>query len=300
MKPITLFCIFAAIVPSLASAQTTPVDTVKVISTAQSVTVTRQDNKTIVTALIPADDAGSIQKYTYEVSVDNNNDISNFDADEFRLKLPFTKTDKSEPIEPKSKSKKTRRYVTGLKYGYWGWNFNYHNKTGIKNAFEVGVADIIGIDWCTSRKTTLGVGIGFGYSRVTSNDYMLFAKDGDALTLTVAPENAKVDFARWDTWHIHVPLMYSQKLTGDFGFALATIINFNTYATATNRYTIDRTRYTETIKGLNQRLLTVDVMASVGLINYIGFYAKWSPMTSMQSQYGPSFRNFSIGVNVNF
>lgn len=283
MKPITLFCIFVAIVPSLASAQTTPVDTVKVISTAQSVTVTRQDNKTIVTALIPADDAGSIQKYTYEVSVDNNNDVSNFDADEFRLKLPFTKTDKSEPIEPKSKSKKTRRYVTGLKYGYWGWNFNYHNKTGIKNAFEVGVADLIGIDWCTSRKTTLGIGLGFGFNRVTTADKMLFVKDGDALMVAPASSNTEVDFARWDTWRFQVPLMLSQKLSGNFGFGLATIVNFNTYSTATNRYEIDRIRYTETIKGLNQRLVTVDFMATLGFVNGIGAYVKWSPMTAMQN-----------------
>ena len=297
MKQIILSCIVAATATATAPAQTTEVDTVKIIPSAQSVSVTRQDNKTVVTALIPIyDNAGTFHKYTYEVNVDKTHTENEFNADEFRLKLPFIKganTEESEKFKPK-------RYITSMKYVYWGWNFNYDNKAGIKNSFELCFADIIGIDWRTSRYTTLGVGFGLGFNRVTSKDYMLFAKEGDAITLTHAPENAEVDFARLDSWKFQVPLMFSQKLAGDFGIAFATIVNFNTYSTATNRYKIGRTRYTETIKGLNQRLLTVDFMATIGFINTMGFYAKWSPMTAMEKQYGPSYRNFSIGVNLNF
>lgn len=303
MRLITLSCVVAAIIPSIASAQTTPADTVKMIPVAQNISVIRQDNKTTVTALISTDDgSGSFQKYTYEVNVDNSRNNTDFDTENFLLKLPFINNDRDKVKATGNDTgvHKTRRYVTGLKYVYWGWNFNYDNKAGIRNSFEAGIADIIGIDWCTSRKTTLGVGLGLGFNRVTSDNYMLFVRNGDAITLTQAPDNADVDFARWDTWRFQVPLMYSQKLSGNFGFALATIINFNTYSTATNRYTIDRTRYTETIKGLNQRLVTFDFMTTIGFINGIGFYAKWSPMTAMQYQYGPSFRNFSIGVNLNF
>lgn len=298
MKLITLSCIIAALTPIFAMAQTAPADTVKVIPNAERISVTMQDNKTVVTALMPTDDGtGSFYKYTYEVTVDKNKRI---DANDFILKFPFMKNNEPASDECDNKPFKTRRYFTGMKYVYWGWNFNYDNKAGIKNSFEIAAADLIGIDWCTSRKTTLGVGLGFGFNRVTTDDKMLFVKDMDALAVASAPDEAEVDFARWDTWRFQIPLMFSQKLAGDFGFGLATIVNFNTYSTATNRYKIDRTRYTETIKGLNQRLVTVDFMATLGFVNGIGAYVKWSPMTAMQNLYGPSFRNFSIGVNLNF
>ncbi|MDE6153090.1 MAG: hypothetical protein K2G21_02960, partial [Muribaculaceae bacterium] len=236
-------------------------------------------------------------KYTYEVTVDKN---KRMDADDFILKFPFMKSNEDETESCDNKPFKPRRDFTVMKYIYWGWSFNYDSKAGIKNSFELATADLIGIDWCTSRKPTLGLGLGFGFNRVTTADKMLFVKDGDALMVAPASSNTEVDFARWDTWRFQIPLMFSQKLAGDFGFGLATIVNFNTYSTATNRYKIDRTRYTETIKGLNQRLVTVDFMATVGIVNGIGAYVKWSPMTTMQQQYGPSFRNFSIGVNLNF
>lgn len=298
MKLITLSCIIAALAPAFATAQTTPADTVKIIPNAERISVTKQDNKTVITAFMPTDDdTGSLYKYTYEVTVDKNKSI---DTDDFILKFPFMKSNEDETESCDKKPFKPRRDFTVMKYIYWGWNFNYDSKAGIKNSFELATADLIGIDWYTSRKTTLGIGLGFGFNRVTTADKMLFVKDGDALMVAPASSNTEVDFARWDTWRFQVPLMLSQKLSGNFGFGLATIVNFNTYSTATNRYEIDRIRYTETIKGLNQRLVTVDFMATLGFVNGIGAYVKWSPMTAMQKLYGPSFRNFSIGVNLNF
>ncbi len=302
MKPSTFSSLLALMIPAMAIAQTSPADTVKVIPNANTISVIKEGNKTIVTATIPTDDGtGSFNKYTYEVDIDHNHQSDrDAEVDDIMLKLPFMKNEPTDFNKEEGGKWKARRYITGLKYAYWGWNFNYDSKAGIKNCYELSIADIIGIDWCTSRKTTLGIGLGFGFNRVTSDEHMLFVKEGDVLSLRTAPENAEVDFARWDTWRIQVPLMYSQKLAGKFGFSLATIINFNTYSTATNRYRLDRTRYTETIKGLNQRLLTVDLMATIGIVNDIGVYAKWSPMTAMEQKYGPSFRNFSIGINLNF
>lgn len=301
MKTITLSCLIILMSQAYTSAQTAENDTVKVIPNVNSVSVIKEGNNTIIKAMIPTDDnTGSFDQYTYKVSIDNNTHDEAVDADDIMLKLPFIKSKSTEPTRQKNGKWKTQRYITGMKYVYWGWNFNYADKAGIKNCFELSAADFIGLDWRTSRKTTLGVGIGFGYNRVTTNDHMLFVKNGDVLGVAVAPEDAEVDYARWDMLRFQVPLMYSQKLSGNFGFALASIINFNTYSTATNRYKTGRTRYTETIKGINQRLLTVDLMATVGFVGSMGAYIKWSPMTAMQQKYGPSFRNFSIGVNFNF
>lgn len=296
MKLKTLLLSTALISPFLVKSQSEVTDTIKVIDNARSVSVTRTGDKTVVKVTrMPDEDDKFMDVYTYEVEVDKSGKDNTFNPEDITFKLPF--------VKETSRQKDTfrrQRYLVGIKYFYWGWNFNYDHKDGTRNSFEVGVADLVGVDWRMSRKTTLGIGLGFGFNRVTTRDYRLFAKTGDALSIVNAPQDADVDFARLDSWRFHVPLMYTQRLCHDFGFAFATIVNFNTYSKASNRYTIGNTRYTETIKGLNQRLLTVDFMATVGIVDEIGAYIKWSPVTAMQAVNGPSYRNFSIGVNLCF
>ncbi|MCM1449998.1 MAG: hypothetical protein NC082_06620 [Clostridiales bacterium] len=294
---LTLSLLFLLPLTGVALEPQTP-DTIKVINNARVVTVTRNDNKTILKAIIPdTGDGTSGNLYTYEISVDENVINENIEPDDILLKLPFAA---NKGNRNSKRHHRTKSSLAILKYMYWGWNFNYDGNTGLNNCFELGIADLIGVDWETSSKTTLGIGVGFGYNRVTSSKHALFAKDGDALTLVTAPDDRDVKFARWDTWRFQVPLMYSQKLASNFGFGLAAIINFNTYSTATNRYISNDTRYTETLKRINMRLLTVDFMFTIGIVNNIGVYAKWSPVTAMQPAYGPSFRNFSTGININF
>lgn len=295
IKKLTLIMAILATGTAAVHAQT---DTVKVINNATYITVERIGDQTTVKAVIPdSGNSASFDLYTYQVNTnDNAADRYNPGLGNMMLELPFMR----QTTKSGTATKKAKPCITVLKYMYWGWNFNYDGKAGLKNSFELGIADFVGVDWHTSRKTTLGIGLGFGLNRITSRDNRLFVRTGDMLSMTDAPAGSVPDFARWDILRFQIPLMYSQKLGNSFGFALAPIINFNTYATATNRYTLDGIRYTEKIKGLNPRLLTVDLMATVGIVNGLGIYAKWSPMTSMQSAYGPTFRNFSIGANFNF
>lgn len=299
MKSIQLQVLAMMLLPLAMGAQEIQSDTIKVINNASAVTVTRSNNRSILKALIPDENNETNGgAYTYEINVDENNTETIY-ANDFSLKFPFT-TNNDNNRRNVDNSRRTKRSFVVFKYMYWGWNFNYHSKAGLSNCFESGIADLFGVDWETSGKTTLGVGLGVGWNRVTTANHAMFAKTGDRLTVIPAPDDTRMDFARWDTWRFHLPLMYSQKLAYNFGFALAAIINFNTYSTATNRYMIGETRYTETIKRINMRLLTVDLMATVGVVNNIGAYVKWSPMTAMQDSYGPVFRNFSIGVNLDF
>ncbi len=306
---ITLTFALLMATPSMWAKNDEPSDTIKAINNPQNVKIIRNKNKTEVTVDIPTENgSGSFNRYHYEVcNIPNSNEPTEklFDENEdLMFKLSLFKSskinDKSRAGVVSKKPWKTKRYVTGMKYITWGWNFNYDSKAGIKNSFEVSVIDLIGVDWQTSRYTTLGIGIGFGFNRVLANDNSVFSCENDYLSVVEAPEDVEVEFARLDSWRIQIPLMYTQRLYKNFAIGLAGIVNFNVNSTATNRYNANHTRYTESIGGLNQRLLTADIMTTVGFTNFIGIYAKWSPIKSMEHQYGPSFRNFSIGINVNF
>lgn len=274
------------------------VDTIKVIENARNITISYSDSVTVLTIDSPVN-GGEFDRYTYKVSRISSTEKPDRlqSSDDMMFKLSFLNKHKSKTHNAKQP---TRHCVTGLRYIYWGWNFNYNYKNGLKNSFEFACADLIGVDWLTSKYTTLGVGAGFGFNRVTTADKSLFCIDNDCLSTVAALEGADVDFARWDTWRIQVPLMFKQRLYKDFAIGLAAIVNFNIYSSATNRYTVGHTRYTDRITGLNQRLLTADAMLTIGFSDAIGVYGKWSPFTAMESVNGPSFRNFSIGVNINF
>lgn len=302
LRPLSIGALLAAcaLTPAAGYATTAAPDTIKTITNAQSVSVTRDGNTTTIRVLVPADKEnpkGDIFTYTVTEEPAEVTEALAEIKEESILRLPFTSTRRkssyTQPFKPS-------RYITGLRYIYWGWDFNYDSKAGIKNSYEVGVADLIGAEWATSRHTRLGLGLGFGMQRVTTADRMLFSTESEKLTIIAPPEGAEVNYARWDNYRIQLPLYWRQRLAGPFGISLAAIVNFNTYSSATNCYRIGRTRYKQTIHGLNQRLLTVDLMASAGIVDGIGVYAKWSPVTSMQTAYGPSFRTFSIGINVNF
>lgn len=274
-------------------------DTIKVFSNVSAVTVSRSTNTTVIRAIVP--DEGNAEKgqvYTYTVTEESPEISQALESmtEESILRLPFTNRIRAS----KSDSFKPSHYITCLRYIYWGWNFNYDSKVGIKNSFETGITDLIGVEWATSNHTRLGVGIGFGMQRVTTSSCQLFVTEDDRLTTTTPPEGSEPGFARLDNMRFHVPVYWRQRLAGSFGFSLSAIANFNTYSSATNCYRLGRTRYKQTIHGLNQRLLTVDLMATVGFVDCLGVYVKWSPVSVMQDIYGPAFRTLSLGINVNF
>ncbi|MDE5607628.1 MAG: hypothetical protein K2I64_01695 [Muribaculaceae bacterium] len=280
-------------------------DTLKTISNAENITITRSGNQTVIRALQPNENKGGGTLFTYTVTEEPDSMLDRLtqlesiqdekNAGEI-FRLPFA-TDKGRHTD---KPFKTSRFITGARYIYWGWNFNYDYKGGTKNCFEYSIADLIGVEWETSRHTRLGFGLGFGLQRVTTADHRLFATEGDVLTIEGLPEGVDHEFSRLDNWRIQLPLYWRQRLTGSFGISLAAIANFNVYSSAKNRFSIDKTTYTETITGLRQRLLTCDVMATVGFVDAIGVYVKWSPASTFSREYGPSFKTISVGITLNF
>lgn len=195
----------------------------------------------------------------------------------------------------------SRFYYTGLKDIYWGWNFNYDEKNGIKNCFEVGVGEVVGLTYAPfAEGPTFNVGLGFGMRRYLVQDGLAFNRFDNCLFIEKVDEGMSIDKSRLDSWTFHLPVMVTQKIYKHLAVSAGAWLNFNTYVKGETQYYWNDVRYKEQYKGFNQRFFTVDIVAAIGIKNGISFYGRWSPMTLFSSNRGPSFRSASMGVMLNF
>ncbi len=65
-------------------------------------------------------------------------------------------------------------------------------------------------------------------------------------------------------------------------------------------YHLGDTKYSRTFKGLHQRLLTPDLLLTVGAIDNAGIYLRWSPVKPFKSIYGPGYTTLSLGFSLGF
>ena len=95
----------------------------------------------------------------------------------------------------------------------------------------------------------------------------------------------------------HVPVMITQKIGKHGSFSLAGIMNFNTYATVSNRFERKDHVEKERIKGFQQRLLTAELFASIGIGGF-AVYGSWQPVSLFSAPYGPELKGWSIGLDL--
>jgi hypothetical protein len=106
------------------------------------------------------------------------------------------------------------------------------------------------------------------------------------------PEEAKPKFSRVKVFSLSGALLYSYS-NKHWGFSLGPVINFNTYASIKTRYSIDRGKYKDVDKHINQRKVTFDIMG-VFETPGIDLYLKYSPNDVLKD--GVKFRSLTFGL----
>ena len=287
----TLFAGFLLCISIAGYGQTAePVDTVKALDNVRNVLVVQDGNKTTVTADYMSM-RGILTQYKYEVNVDEN-DIDNEFSDNWGMELPFMRG------KTPRRSDRTVRNISGCRHIYWGWRFNYGDNGGVKNCFEVGIRDFVGMTW-KKGGSEFEIGLGLGFKRFLADDGFSYYKTGDAILLLPTDEGKRVKQSRLDMWSFHVPVLYNQKVGNEVTLTLGGIVNFNTYSKA--KTATEENEWTQkiTYKGLQQNLLTIDAMAAVHICG-AGLYASWSPMKLFKEEYGPALKAWSIGLELDF
>lgn len=282
------------IIPFFSTAQTTPEppDTVKLIEGAKKVTVSRSGATTLIEVEKPTEYGQDTFSYKVTVEEDDDSEPS------FDFEIPLGIGKKKEKTRTRSHIQ-TSAFVLGNVY--FGQRFNYYDKGNVKNSFEVGVRNLIGLRWSRGDYTpSFSIGLGFGAQRYSARQGFMYVKEGSDLLLLPAGEGMEVSSTDLQVWSFQIPLLFTIPIGREVEFVAGAVGCFNTYARACTEVKIGSSKYKTTYKGLQQRLFTPELTASIGVCDIIGVYASWSPMTLFQSPYGPRLKSWSLGATINF
>ena len=145
---------------------------------------------------------------------------------------------------------------------------------------------------------TYSAGIGIGWHNYGIGSSKMFVKDENGVVaITDYPAQAESKYSRIHIFSISVPLLFKQKFDrkGKYSLSLGPVVNFNVLGHLTSGYKVGDVETDMTIKKIDYRPVTVDIMGVLD-INDIGIFARYTPMTIMKKDCGPEFRSLTLGL----
>lgn len=180
-------------------------------------------------------------------------------------------------------------------------------------SLEVGFLNFIGVEYSPWRMgPRFSLAAGFGYKHFSTHkdtDKTLFRDIDGNLTVGPSPENTTDQISSIGVLHFDIPFMITQPFTKHWAVSVGASVNFNTYVTGSTKYKVlgenefglsPGHKVEESYKHLRQRPVTVDFMASVGYLDGIALYARYSPMSVFKDGAGPKFKTLSLGLLIAF
>lgn len=208
------------------------------------------------------------------------------------------------PIPGKKKSKGRARFEfesTGIGFGFVN-AIDGPQEMDVKMArsHEIFWHEIVGVRWRPTRQgASFSTGIGIDWKNYRMTGYTRFMKDGANVVLEKYAEGAEPKFSRLKLFNITLPVMFHQEFGKMFEFSVGAVVNFNTYASMMTKYMLNDEERIKRDKDIRTNKVTVDMMAMFK-IEAIGVYAKYSPMSVLDTAYGPDFKSLSVGMTLLF
>ena len=150
-----------------------------------------------------------------------------------------------------------------------------------------------------TRNTHFTLGFGVDWRNYRMKGDRRFLKDGDNLLIAPYPDDADINFSRIKVFSMTLELMLKQRIYKGIYLHVGPVINFNTHASIKTRYSVgsgkDKERFKETSSDICQNPITVDFKGQLNFKN-IGFYFKYSPTNTLDTDWGPEFKSISTGI----
>lgn len=287
----------AALIPAAISAQSAPkapaktveepTDTLIVVNNASRVVVTENDNQRSIIVEGTATDPYFYYSYVAENQPVEADTVAADDNEEWGLSLPFLK----------EKAKKRSNVIWGGQT-YIGIAMPIDAPEGLDQSIEVGMGQFVAISRQLGATTNVALGLGFHYQQYALHGGQIFNTIDRQLQITGMPEASASPSSRLRNFGLQIPLTLTQRLAGDFGFAIGASLKINTFTKATSTYHIGNTTYKRDVKGLNQNPVGVDLYAAIGLIDDIGLYVRYTPTRLFNRDNGPRFETISFGITL--
>ena len=162
-------------------------------------------------------------------------------------------------------------------------------------SYEFSVDNLLKCCYNLIPTTSVSLGIGLNWKNYRMTGCTRFVKEGNNLFLDNYPEGADIKFSRLKIFSFTVPLLIHQAIGRKAALSLGPVVNINTYGSLKTRYVLNDERIKEKSKDINQNSATIDFMAKIHL-GEIGFYAKYSPTSVLNPDFGPKFNSYSAGI----
>lgn len=286
-KFISLISIFA-LMPALLQAQSkeAPADTLAVVRNAHSVVVTKSPVSSKVTVVGQGDD----DMFYYSFSSEKDDSVSVATAEtEWGLSLPFLREERRRKSE-----------VIWAGHTQIGICMPVDGPDGLDQSIDLAMGKIVGLNYTPWYKgPTFSFGVGVFAQKFVLHGRSMFDMDGKSLVMTALPEGCRDSHVRLFNFGFEMPFTVTQNISHGFSISTGVVMKFNTYTTASNKYTIDNRSYEQSFKGLQQRILTCDIFGGIGWDDF-GLYFRYTPMSMFRSGDGPQFDVISFGVNFGF
>lgn len=284
---IAIAAVAALAAASPARGNTVPADTLAIVSDAHNVLVVRTPTTNIITITGQGDNKTYYYSYTAE-RVDSAAVAAKPDS-EWGLSLPFLREEK------RSKSEVVWAANTQI-----GICLPVDAAIGLDASIEARVGKFVGLNYTPWAKgPTFSAGAGFFFQKFCLHGGRMFDVEGKSLVTVPLPAEATDTHVRLFNFGFEMPFSVTQKIYRDFAFSLGVAMKFNTYTTASNKYTVDNRSYEKSMHGLQQRILTYDIFAGIGFED-LSLYCRYSPVAMFKSGNGPQFDVISFGLNIGF
>ena len=276
--------VMAACIP--ANADTLPTDTLAVVNDAHTVVVTKSSTSNIITVIGQGDDDSFYYSYSSEREDSLADTVS---KDEWGLSLPFLREYQRKKSE-----------VTWAAHTQIGICMPIDGPRGLDQSIDIAMGKIVGLNYTPWAKgPTFSFGAGIFAQKFALHGGQMFGRDGKSLVMVDLPEGARDTHVRLFNFGFEMPFTVTQNIYDDFGISAGVVMKFNTYTTASNKYTLDNRSYEQSFKGLQQRILTYDIFAGIGWEDF-SLYCRYSPVAMFKSGNGPQFDVISFGINLGF
>ncbi len=292
-----LFLVIAGFLKTFSQA---PGDTIAIVKEAKNILITKSEEKTKIYAEYLGED-GKESFFYYAINhIELDDDCVDYSVG-CSFSLPYHQINPITDCERRAllkNKRKVRRLLVGADHIYAGWRFNYNDKKGIRNSFEFGIRNLIGISWQRGfNGPSFTIGAGLGMKRFDSQKDFMYFKRGDALILEDERRDQEKSGSYMDIFTLHLPFTFKQPIGKYTSFSLGASLNFNFYASAVSKSKMGLATETEKFKGLQQNLISPDIFVSFNIFG-VGIYGSWNPVALFQSAYGPGIKGWAIGIDI--
>ncbi|MCQ2196415.1 MAG: outer membrane beta-barrel protein [Bacteroidaceae bacterium] len=174
--------------------------------------------------------------------------------------------------------------------------------TNMGSSIEVDWSNLVGVNLRFNKNNKIGLGFGLLWRNYRMTNQTQFVQDDNGqIELASYPTGANPKFSRLHSFNLTMPLLYTHRWNNGWAITAGPELCFKTnkdkYNSIKTRYELNGEKYKDISKGVHFNPVTVNVLASV-MYKSVGIYARYSPMNVLNSDFGPSFQSFTVGIRL--